>query len=215
MKKPVPVKKRDFEKSRKEILNVAFFEIFTHGFQGVSVDDIVKKTSMTKGAFYHHFPTKLDLGYALVDEVIKPMIIERWIIPLNNFDNPLEGILSQMAKLIGECPPDLLEFGCPLNNLVQEMAPIDDGLKKRLKSALNLWIDEMDGQLKRAQADGFLKNEVNTREVAHFIVMAHEGFYGLIKGLGSLGAFTVLFGSMKIYFQAISTNKTSPPRSHG
>ena len=185
MKKPVPVKKRDFEKSRKEILNVAFFEIFTHGFQGVSVDDIVKKTSMTKGAFYHHFPTKLDLGYALVDEVIKPMIIERWIIPLNNFDNPLEGILSQMAKLIGECPPDLLEFGCPLNNLVQEMAPIDDGLKKRLKSALNLWIDEMDGQLKRAQADGFLKNEVNTREVAHFIVMAHEGFYGLIKGLGS------------------------------
>ena len=206
MKKPVSVKKRDLEKSRKEILNVAFFEVFTHGFQGVSVDDIVKKTSMTKGAFYHHFPTKLELGYALVDEVIKPMIIERWIAPLNNFKNPLDGILSQMEKLIGECPPNLLEFGCPLNNLVQEMAPIDNGFRKRLKSALNLWIDKMDEHLKKAQADGFLKSEVNTREVAHFIVMAHEGFYGLIKGLGSSGIFTALFRSMKMYFQTISTN---------
>ena len=66
MKKRAEVKKRDLEKSRKEILAVAFFEVFTHGFQGVSVDDIVKKTSMTKGAFFHHFRTKLDLGYALV-----------------------------------------------------------------------------------------------------------------------------------------------------
>lgn len=207
MKKPVAVKKRDFQKSRKEILDVAFYEVYTHGFQGVSVDDIVKKTSMTKGAFYHHFPSKWDLGYALVDDVIKPMIIERWITPLKNFRNPLDGILSQMEKLIGECPFDLLKFGCPLNNLVQEMAPIDNGFEKRLKSALNLWIDKMDEHLQRAQADGFLKSEVDTREVAYFIVMAHEGFYGLIKGLGSSGVFRVLSRSMKIYFQTISTNK--------
>ena len=167
---------------------------------------------MTKGAFYHHFPGKLDLGYALVDEVIKPLIIERWINPLKDFNNPLDGILSQMEKLIGECPPDLLEFGCPLNNLVQEMAPVDDGFRIRLKSALELWIDQMDEHLKRAQADGFLKSEVNTREVAHFVVMAHEGFYGLIKGLGKSGIFPVLSRSMKVYFQTISTNKRQNKR---
>jgi TetR/AcrR family transcriptional regulator, transcriptional repressor for nem operon len=208
MKKPVAAKKRNLEKSRKEILGVAFFEVFTHGFQGVSVDDIGKKTSMTKGAFYHHFPGKLDLGYALVDEVIKPLIIERWIAPLNHFKNPLEGILSQMEKLIGECPPELLKFGCPLNNLVQEMAPIDHGFAKRLKSALDLWIDKMDEHLIRGQADGFIKSDVNTREVALFVVMAHEGFYGLIKGLGSSGVFQALSRSMKIYFQTISTLKS-------
>jgi AcrR family transcriptional regulator len=212
MKETAAAKTRNLEKSRKEILDAAFLEVFTNGFQGVSVDDIVKKTSMTKGAFYHHFPTKMDLGYVLVDEVIKPLIIERWIDPLKNFKNPLEGILSQMEKLIGECPPGLLKLGCPLNNLVQEMAPIDPGFEKRLRSALNLWIDKMDDHLTRAQAEGFLKSEVDTREAAHFIVMAHEGFYGLIKGLGSQGAFQVLFRSMKIYFQAISTNKNQQKR---
>jgi len=198
---------RNLERTRKEILDAAFIEIFTRGFQGVSVDDIVSKTSLTKGAFYHQFPTKLDLGYALVEEVIQPMIIERWIKPLESYQNPLEGILAQMKKNIGQCDPAHLKLGCPLNNLVQEMSPIDNGFKKRLQTALSFWIEKMDVHLKRGQVDGFLKRDVNTREVAHFIVMAHEGFYGLIKGLGSSGVFGVLSRSMEVYFQAISTNK--------
>lgn len=198
-------KTRDLEKSRKEILGIAFMEVFIHGFQGVSVDDIVKKTSLTKGAFYHHFPTKLSLGYALVEEVIGPMVVDRWIAPLEEFQNPLEGILHQFKGHIGNVKPERLKLGCPLNNLVQEMAPIDKGFGLRLRAVLNMWIDETERQLKRAKANGFLKRGVSPREVAYFVVMAHEGFYGMIKGVGSAGAFDALFNSMEVYFQAIST----------
>jgi TetR/AcrR family transcriptional regulator, transcriptional repressor for nem operon len=203
--KTSPLKKtRDLEKSRKEILDVAFFEVFQHGFQGISVDDIVKKTSLTKGAFYHHFPTKFDLGYALVDEVISPMIIDRWIRPLETHENPLDGILQQMKTLIGEADPAHLKLGCPLNNLVQEMSPIDAGFRQRLKTALNLWIDEMEKHLKRAQKAGFLKADVKTSHVAHFVVMSHEGFYGMLKGLDDPKAFPALYDSLKRYFQTIA-----------
>ena len=196
-------KTRDLERTRKEILDAAFMEVFGRGFQGVSIDDIVKKTSLTKGAFYHIFPTKLDLGYALVDEVIKPMIIERWIHPLNEYENPLEGILKQLKTLIGKAPAEELKLGCPLNNLVQEMAPVDEGFHERLQIALNLWISEMDKQLKRAQKEGFIKKDINTRQVAHFVVMAHEGFYGMLKGLSDKRAFDALYDSLRIYFEAI------------
>lgn len=197
-------KTRNLEESRKEILGVAFKEIFHHGFQGVSVDDIVKKTSMTKGAFYHHFPTKLDLGYALVEDVISPMIIDRWIKPIEEMDNPVEGILKQLRELIGKSDPAHLKLGCPLNNLVQEMSPIDAGFRKRLNAALSLWVDEMEKQLKRAKKNGYLREDVNTRQAAHFIVMAHEGFYGMLKGLDDPKAFDALYGSLKIYFQSIA-----------
>lgn len=196
-------KTRDLERTKKEILDAAFMEVFSRGFQGVSIDDIVKKTTLTKGAFYHIFPTKLDLGYALVDEVIKPMIIERWINPLNDYENPLEGILKQLKTLIGKAPAEELKLGCPLNNLVQEMAPVDEGFHERLQIALNLWISEMDKQLKRAQKEGFIKKDVNTRQVAHFVVMAHEGFYGMLKGLNDKRAFDALYDSLRIYFEAI------------
>ena len=196
-------KSRDLEKTRKEILDVAFMEVFIHGFQGVSVDDIVKKTSLTKGAFYHHFPTKLDLGYALVDDVIKPMIIDRWITPLASYENPLDGILKQMKNLIGKSSPENLRLGCPLNNLVQEMSPIDEGFRKRLQIALNLWIDETDTILKRAKKAGMIKSDVNTRQVAHFIVMTHEGIYGMLKGLDDPKIFDSLYDSLKRFFQTI------------
>ena len=148
-------KTRDLEKSRAHILDIAFWEVFTRSFQGVSVDDIVKKTELTKGAFYHHFPSKLSLGYALVEEVIQPLILERWIKPLSAYKNPLNGILKQLQKNIGEASDDELQYGCPLNNLVQEMAPVDAEFKLRLQTALNLWIDEMEKQIIKAQENGY------------------------------------------------------------
>lgn len=206
--KTSPSKKtRNLEKSRKEILGVAFGEIFRHGFQGVSVDDIVKKTSMTKGAFYHHFPTKLDLGYALVDEVIAPLTVSRWTAPLEKYDNPLDGILRQMRNNIGKAESKDLKLGCPLNNLVQEMSPLDEGFRKRLDKALNLWIDETDRHLQRAKKNGYLKKDINTRDVAQFVVMAHEGFYGMLKGMQDPKTFEVLYNSLEIYFDSLQEKK--------
>jgi TetR/AcrR family transcriptional repressor of nem operon len=199
-----PDRTRNLIATRKLILDVAFFEIFQKGFQGVSVDDIVKKTNLTKGAFYHQFPTKLDLGYTLVDEVIKPMIINRWIKPLESYENPLDGILVQMKTLIGESDPAHLKLGCPLNNLVQEMSSVDKEFHKRLQIALNLWINEMDKHLKRAKKSGYLRPDINTKHLAHFVVMAHEGFYGMLKGLDDPKIFPALYESMKRYFKTIS-----------
>lgn len=197
------VKTRNLEKTRGEILMAAFGLVFRRGFQGVSVDEIVAETSLSKGAFYHQFPTKLDLGYALVQEVIQPMIITRWIEPLKTFDDPLAGILTQLRRLIGEASPDELKLGCPLNNLVQEMAPVDREFKRHLKAALNLWIDEMDQQLRRAKAGGYLKKSVDTHALAEFIVMAHEGFYGMLKGLDDPSSFRALYKSLADYFKTL------------
>jgi TetR/AcrR family transcriptional repressor of nem operon len=200
-------RKRDLEATRQEILGAAFLLVLEHGFQGVSVDDIVGKTSLTKGAFFHHFSTKLDLGYALVDEVIRPLILQRWIEPLEGLEDPLKGILGQIETLIGGCPAAILRWGCPLNNLVQEMTPLDPVFRKKLQSALGLWVSEIERHLLRARAAGLLKKGVNVKHAAYFIVMAHEGFYGMMKGLGKSAAYAALLNSMKIYFQAISISK--------
>ncbi len=183
---------------------VAFETFFMQGFQGTSMDDLVKKTTLTKGAFYHQFPTKLALGYAVVDEVLTRLILERWIVPLESYPNPVEGILAMMKRNIGETPPGRLRYGCPLNNLIQEMAPVDKGFSKRLTAVLGLWISELEKHLQRAQRAGFIRLQVNTEQAAHFIVMAHEGFYGIIKGMNDPKVFGILLASMQNYFDSIA-----------
>ena len=204
-------KTRDLERTRTEILNAAFFEIFTRGFQGVSIDDIVKKTSLTKGAFYHHFPTKLDLGYALVEDTIQGMILSRWILPLKQYDDPIQGIKNRLTVLIGESSQADLEFGCPLNNLIQEMAPVDRGFRKRLKSALELWITGLQFELERGQRTGYVKKSVNTRDAAVFIVMAHEGFYGTLKCLGNKNGetFRALYSALECHLNLFAETPVS------
>lgn len=45
---------------------------------------------MTKGALYHYFDSKEDLGYAVVDEVIMEIGKEKWPRPLQNAENPID-----------------------------------------------------------------------------------------------------------------------------
>ena len=91
---------RDPVSTRKEILSVAFTEIYTNGFNGTSTNAIIDKLNMSRGAFFHHFPTKVELGYVMIDEVLAGLIIERWIEPIKKFKNPIEGIIKNFSKLI-------------------------------------------------------------------------------------------------------------------
>src|ERR1700682_6456939 len=56
------------EATRRKLLDAAFAEFFKHGFQGGSLNQIVDAAGATKGALFHHFTGKQDLGYAVVDK---------------------------------------------------------------------------------------------------------------------------------------------------
>lgn len=204
--KPKSQKKaRDPARTRAEILAVAFSEIYRRGFQAVSVNDIVKKAGLTKGAFFYHFPTKQDLGYALVDETLPELTLARWVRPLAAHKNPLHGIATTLEQIIKNTPESSLGFGCPLNNLIQEMAPVDPVFRRKLKAVIETWISGVEKELQRAQAAGQLKAATNPRQLAEFVVMSHEGAYGLTKSLRDRNVFLSLHASLAAYLKSVST----------
>lgn len=190
--------------TRKQILDVAFMEVFTRGFQAVSVNDIIAKTSLTKGAFFHHFPTKNDLGYALIDETLTRMTQERWIDPLNAYRNPVQGILKNLKEKIDATSDEELGLGCPLNNLVQEMSTVDPVFREKLNDVLELWISGVEKHLKRAQAAGYIGSDVDTRQVAMFVVAAHEGGFGMSKSFKQKKVFMAIYNSLRDYLLTLS-----------
>ena len=191
--------------TRKQILDVAFMEVFEHGFQAVSVNDIIKKTTVTKGAFFHHFPTKNDLGYALVDETLTNMTIDKWIQPLAAYKNPIQGILKNLKEKIDASDNERLGLGCPLNNLVQEMSTVDPVFSKKLNDVLELWIQGVEKHLKRAQADGYLPEDADTRQIATFVVASHEGGFGMSKSFKNKRVFMAIHHGLKLYLASVST----------
>ena len=74
-------------------------EIHMHGFQGASINQIVEKAGVTKGALFHHFKGKTELGYAVIDEVISQWIDDYWVKPLSNSLDPIKDLKLQLLKL--------------------------------------------------------------------------------------------------------------------
>jgi AcrR family transcriptional regulator len=199
MKTDEKKRSRDPERTRSQILAAASREIYEHGFQGVSIDQIIKKTNVTKGAFFHYFSTKSDLGYAIVDEILKEMVLDRWIRPLAAYKNPVQGILKRFKTLTDAIAEENLVRGCPLNNLTQEMSSVDPLFRERLKAVMTLWIDETERYLKKAQEMGYLKKTANTRQLAEFIVATEEGSFGMVKSMADRKIYTSLYNSLRDY----------------
>jgi len=166
--------------NRRKLLEIAAEEILENGFQATSIGDILTKSGLSKGALYHHFPSKLTLGYAVFEEVFVPECINRWEPALNDSD-PVTSITRLLREQVQEMTDETIRLGCPVNNLGQEMSPIDEGFRQRINREINHWRDELEVALKRGQQAGKIKVSIDTRQVATFFVASMEGAIGLAK----------------------------------
>ncbi len=165
----------DAANTRKALLAAAFEEIYKFGFQAASVANIAKRAKLTKGAFFHHFPDKKSLGYAVVDEVIAGMIRQQWVTPLLTSDDPLATIADAFEKGVAVLAEAPVNLGCPLNNLAQEMSPVDEGFRRRTADVFALWVDAYAKALSRGKKLGIVARSVRPKETGLFLVAQVEG----------------------------------------
>src|SRR6266699_2388196 len=174
--------------TRNTLLQAGFAVIYRCGFQGASLDDILKQSGVTKGALYHHFADKSALGYAVVNEVIRGLLLERWIGPLRQRSgDPLTGLQDVLRDRAANVTTIEAQLGCPLNNLAQEMSPLDERFRRAIDSTFSAWKKGFAQTLERGQRTGTVRRNVDAQRVATFLVAAIEGSYGLAKSTRSRG----------------------------
>ena len=167
--------------ARQRLLEAAFSEIHKQGFQGMRVDAVLDKTSLTKGAFYHHFSSKQALGIAVIDEMIYGKITEIWLSTLNNSDDPVTAIQDAFEKAAECYGMEMLMLGCPLNNLAQEMSPINEEFRVHINQIFHEWQAALIGVFERGMKAGNIIPGIDPVSVATFIPACVEGSIGLAK----------------------------------
>ena len=170
---------RNPERTRQRLLQAAFEEIHKSGFRGTDLESILDKAGVTKGALYHYFESKEDLGYAVVDEVIAEIGREKWLRPLQKAESPID-VLAEII-LGSSTKPEHIRGGCPVNNLVLEMSPLDEGFRKRLAKQFDDWQEAIAGALRRGQEKGLVRDDVDPEETATFLMAMYEGYISLAK----------------------------------
>jgi len=192
---------RNPRRTRERLLHAAFQQVYRSGFRGTDLETILKVARVTKGALYHHFENKEALGYALVDEVILGMTDEKWLQPLRNAQNPMDTLIGIIQSRSTE--QDELHCGCPLNNLAQEMSPLDERFRKRLARVFREWHEGMAEALRRGQKQGLVRSDVDPEETATFIMAAFEGCLSLAKTTQDVQVLRAGKGSMARYLESL------------
>ena len=167
--------------TRGKILFAAYREIHSQGFQAASLSNILAHTGVTKGALYHHFPNKTELGYAVIDEVIAQRIYLSFIQPLQEFDNPIDGFIELIRRAGDTFSITDINLGCPLTNLAQEMAPIDEGFRTRLTDIYEQWHQSIADVMTEAKQSGHIIDGCDPRILAVTIAATMEGALNAAK----------------------------------
>jgi len=170
---------RNPDRTRERLLEAGFREIHRRGFQPASLDTIVDEAGVTKGALYHHFANKQALGYAVVDEVLRAALYERWLGPIERAKDPLDALIGSIRK--ASQGKVVIEIGCPMNNLAQEMSAVDEGFQQRICELYQRWEAGVMRALERGQMQGRVRRDVDVAEAATFIVASLAGALGLAK----------------------------------
>ena len=181
---------RNPDQTRATLLDAAFEEIFEHGFQGMRVDDVLARAGLKKGAFYHHFESKQALGYAVLNEIIGGFIGKRWTEGMVQGEDPIQALEDVIDKMVSYAQPGKPFCGCPLNNVAQEMAPLDAGFQERIEQLFEGWIGVIAEAFARGQENGTIRKGIDPHGVAMFVVAAIEGCVGLTKASQDPGTFT-------------------------
>ncbi|MBW3535650.1 MAG: TetR/AcrR family transcriptional regulator [Gemmatimonadetes bacterium] len=201
------------DETRRKILEAAFEEFYLRGFQSGSLEAIVSRAGVTKGALYHHFQDKAALGYAVVDEVVREPLLAAYLAPLEQCDgDPLSVLQEALRRRADDFVDTGIALGCPLNNLAQEMSPLDEGFRARVAATLEAWTDAFAAALAQARERGYVRPDVDTDRVAAFVVAAVEGSFGVAKNAASVD---VLRSNLKVLSDFLDTLRPATSTDRG
>ena len=90
---------------------------------------------------------------------------------------PVRADMTMMAK----ATPEEMCCGCPLNNLTQELAGVDEDFRKHLDDIADDWRAGIRAAFERGQDAGNIRKDVNTAAVASLVFATYQGLIGSVK----------------------------------
>lgn len=110
----------DKSSAKTKLLDAALSVIRSQGYAATTVDDLCGAAGVTKGAFFHHFKSKEDLGVAAADywsETTSSLFDDA---PYNAHADPLDRVLGYIDFRKSLLEGTLPEVTCLVGTMVQE-----------------------------------------------------------------------------------------------
>lgn len=160
--------------SRRRLLNAAKDLLWRQGYEKTSPQDVLTLSGVGKGSLYHHFPGKLDLARAALEEV-SAELTEKSLSLLSGDDPPLERLRRWLMT-----PRDGL-MGCRIGRLANESAVFEAALHDPIADYFRALEQRVTAVIAEAVETGHLPDSLPPAETARALMSVIQGGYVLSR----------------------------------
>jgi TetR/AcrR family transcriptional repressor of nem operon len=178
---------KDGTVNRERILDAAEHLVIENGFAATSVDQVIKAAGTSKGAFFHHFDTKLDLARALTERYVAADLghlraalqatatvadpAERVVAFVHHFEEAAEELMSAQSN-------------CLYVAVLTEQQLVSNGTADLINHAIEVWRKEIADLLTSAATSRDL-DLGDLDALADHVFVTFEGSFLLCRSTGS------------------------------
>jgi TetR/AcrR family transcriptional repressor of nem operon len=192
---------RAFE-TREKILREAARLFALKGYDGVKLEEVLDTAQVTKGAFFHHFSDREDLGFAvldwhmaqrrqLLDAIERELPLDEAAGPLRQVFRRLDAIQEMVRRREG------YKGGCIIGNLSTALSDCHDGFRIRLAECFDEMAQEFLPHLQAAARQGRATRSADPVGLARYIVTVIEGAIMQARTLGDAKLLPLQFAHLK------------------
>jgi TetR/AcrR family transcriptional repressor of nem operon len=176
---------------------------YAKGYYNTSVDDILKKLELSKGAFYYHFDSKEDFFVQIIQNLLARKVYSSLIEPIEGHENPLTLITNCFDEAMETAVHNEMDFGCILSNFLTEFNGKNEVIMYHLNEIVTVWEVNLISAIQKGKFNGYLDRHVDCEAVATFLMSSYFGARILMTGLSPSAKKYRFMTQLRQYFKSI------------
>ncbi len=202
-----PTPKRD---ARSKLLDAALNILRVKGYAATTVDDLCQAAGVTKGAFFHHFPSKEALGVAAADHWASTTGALFEHAPYHAPADPLERVLAYIDFRKTLLAGELGEFTCLVGTLIQETYDTSAAIREACARCLLGHTETLEADIAAAMAArGMAPTDWSARSLAMHTQAVLQGAFILAKATGGADSAADNVGHLRRYVELLFGHSAS------
>jgi TetR/AcrR family transcriptional repressor of nem operon len=179
---------KDGTPTRERILDTAERLVIENGFAATTVDQVIAESRTSKGSFFHHFASKLDLARSLVARYAAADIAhlhDAVTHARTTTGDPTEQVIA-FVRFFEDSADELMstQSNCLYVSMLTERQLAAAGTSEQITGAITAWRTTLSTMLRAALDQRRPGHEIDTDALADHVFVTFEGAFLLCRSTG-------------------------------
>ena len=171
--------KLDNPPTKAKILDAAESLVLKRGYSATTVDEVCGTAGVTKGSFFHYFPSKEALGKELISR-FSCRTGQNWQQACCGGADPLERLYARLDYMKAAADDPAFK-GCLVGTVTQEVSGDNGELRHLCARSFEEAVSTLEQDLTEARALYAPRSKVKPAELARFMLSVLQGSFVLMK----------------------------------